>query len=149
MADAAMPQRDTLGMAPLKCPHTLPHLNRLSCCPPFPGCDLTLNGLFPFYKLMMMNFKLRVMMMSVSVTLLEPRTCSSSSSSSIYSQPIRPSAFESSSRSQTEEDSTVPANYNRSLWRTESTGAEHIQTREKERKVGFIENTAMRHRRGG
>ena len=53
----------------------------------------------------------------------------SSSSSSIYSQPIRPSAFESSSRSQTEEDSTVPANYNRSLWRTESTGAEHIQTR--------------------
>jgi len=54
---------------------------------------------------------------------------SASSSSSIYSQPIRPSALESSSRSQTEEDSTVPANYNRSLWRTESTGAEHIQTR--------------------
>ena len=40
----------------------------------------------------------------------------SSSSSSIYSQPIRPSALESSSRSQTEEeDSTVPASYNRSL----------------------------------
>ena len=53
-----------------------------------------------------------------------------SSSSSIYSQPIRPTAIESSSRSQTaEEDSTVPASYNRSLWRTESTGAEHIQTR--------------------
>ena len=34
--------------------------------------------------------------------------CGHSSSSSIYSQPIRPSALESSSRSQTEEDSTVP-----------------------------------------
>ena len=57
-------------------------------------------------------------------------SCVSSSSSSIYSQPIRPSALESSSsRSQTGEDSTVPASYNRSLWRNESTGAEHIQTR--------------------
>ena len=72
-------------------------------------------GIWSFAVFFQFQFQFNLLPTNKIISCRKQQQIQCSSSSSIYSQPIRPSALESSSRSQTEEDSTVPASYNRSL----------------------------------